>query len=176
MFLRDAEGLELGDQLELQVSLPGFGDFDLSARVAHIIGDREAAGHHRGCGAGLQLVASPDGYGEAIDGYLQRLEHRGESMVLVADDRFALLVAATGYQTMPLPALSELVSAVEHSPAPVVGLIVPKGSCEEVSRAVSGLGRNVVVIPMNDVGELDLVLQGLDLALLPSPPRPLATP
>ncbi len=167
LFVRDRQ-LKVGDNVVATLELPGFGSHVLNTRVAHVIDEVLAAKHSRSPGSGLQIVSTAKDYDEAIDGYLDRLEHRGDAMVLVQDDTFSLLLAATGFQVTPAPQPDDLVRVVRSSRVPVVAVVVARSQREAFKAAAAVADLDGIVVAMDRADELDRVLVRLDKGVLTS--------
>ena len=126
LFISGAHNLEHGKRVRIELDLPGFDAFVVSAEVAHIIDPVTAAQMGRKPGAGLSIVQTPPGFAEAMHRYLLRLGQRRDHLVFVGDLTIRHLFDEAGYQVRPLPPPISLKAEFERSPVSVVGIIVTR--------------------------------------------------
>lgn len=165
LFIRGGSALRVGDEVGVTLELPGFGEYELGAKVAHAIDAEEACEHARSSGVGLRITSSPDGFDDALAAYLERLQQRADAMVFAEDDAFGLLIAAAGYQVKPAPDAGELAGAASDCAVPVIGVVVGSGRREEFSRATIAAGLGDIAISMDAPDDVDRVLVALDRGL-----------
>jgi hypothetical protein len=165
LFVRGGRGLVVGDGVDVTLELPGVGEFELRAKVAHAIDAAAAESHARRSGVGLRIVQSPEGFDAAMADYLSRLQQRADAMVFAHDDGFGLLLAAAGYQVKPAPEATDLAEAASDCAVPVIGIVVPSHQREEFSRASVAAGLGDIAISMDAPGDVDRVLVALDRGL-----------
>ena len=165
LFIRGARGLGRRRDVVVDLDLPGYGVYQLRAEVVHVIGDDQAREHGRTPGAGLAIREAPAGFEEALSGYLIRLGHRSDSMVLARTDEAARLLRGAGYQVERAPDPGELGGALDACEAPVVGVVVPEAELDGF-RDAAGDGRACdLLLTMDGSGQLDRVLVELDRRL-----------
>lgn len=162
LFVKGAHGLELLQEVDVEVELPGYGSFNVKAEVAHLINGDQAVEFGRSAGAGLAIKKAPDGFEQALSSYLLRLGRRADAMVMVADETNGLLLAAAGYQVRAVPEPGELVAAIARAPVPVVAVVVPQTSVTEYEHAAAIAGAGDIVISMNSMDEFEAILVRLD--------------
>lgn|GEM_PF-3160497 len=166
LFVRGHTDLQPLERVPVQLELPGYGTFQLTAEVAHVLTPEVAQTCKRKPGVGLQIVDAPAGFREALAEYLIRLGRRRDHMVLVADTECRRLVAEAGYQAGPVPGAEELIAAVAHSDAPVIGVVVSRAQ-EAQYRAEAKIGGSPELIHAIDyLEEMDALLTVLDAAIV----------
>ena len=126
LFINGAHNLQLGSRVRIELDLPGFDTFMVSAEVAHVIDPASAARLGRKPGAGLSIVQTPSGFAEAMHSYLLRLGLRRDHLVFVGDSTIRELFDLAGFQVRPLPPPISLRADIERCPVPVVGVIVTR--------------------------------------------------
>jgi len=162
LFVKGAQDLEALQVVEVDIALPGYGNFRVKAEVAHLIDAESAVSFGRSAGAGLAITERPDGFDEALSLYLQRLGRRADAMVMVASETFGLLLAAAGFQVRAVPVAGEVVAAIARAPVPVIGVVVPHDQVTEYERTVAMAGAGDIVIGMGSADDFDEVLVRLD--------------
>lgn len=165
LFIRGGDSLEVGDEVEVTVELPGYGRHDLVVVVAHSIDAGEARAHARHSGVGAEITAAPDGFGDALTAYLDRLQQRADAMVFADDEGFGLLIAAAGYQVKPAPQSADFAGAAGDCAVPVIGVVVAGARRDEFSEATRAAGLGDIAISMDAADDVDRVLVALDRGL-----------
>jgi hypothetical protein len=165
MFIRGARGLSRRRDVVVEIDLPGYGQYQVGAEVAHVISDEMASEHGRTAGAGLAIRESPDGFDEALSGYLVRLSRRADSIVLAAGEEAARLLHAAGYQVRSVSSPERLGALVEGCELPLVGVVVPDERLAEFTEAARGTGAAELLVPMEAARQIDEVLVRLDRRL-----------
>ena len=165
MFIRGARGLARRRDVIVEIDLPGFGRYQVRAEVAHVIGEEMAEEHGRAAGAGLAIREAPEGFDEALSGYLVRLSRRADSIVLVADEEPAFLLHAAGYQVRALSSPERLGALVDGCELPLVGVVVPETRLDEFTAAARGTAAAELLVPMEPERRIDEVLVRLDRRL-----------
>ena len=164
MFIRGARGLARRRDVVVELDLPGYGVFELMAEVAHVVSDQVAAEQGRTAGAGLAIRESPEGFDEALSGYLTRLARRADSIVLAEGDAARMLQAA-GYQVRPIESPERLGAQVDGCERSLVGVVVPDGRMAEFAEAARGTHAAELLVPMQPDRRIDDVLAMLDRRL-----------
>lgn len=165
MFIRGARGLARRRDVVVELDLPGYGVFEVMAEVAHVVSDQMAAEHGRTAGAGLAIRESPDGFDQALSGYLTRLSRRADSIVLCAESEAARLLHAAGYQVRSVASPERLGALVEGCELSLVGVVVPDGRMAEFTEAARGTHAADLLVPMQAERRIDEVLVRLDRRL-----------
>jgi hypothetical protein len=155
MFLNDAEGLTVGEMVQVEIELPKHGVFRVNADVKHVISG----------GAGLQLKSPPGAFATVLDAYLKRLEGRTVAKVFVDSDPWRRLLSEAGYRVLPLPPPYALVGVVGDSKT--IGLLAPPDAVEAYKSALAFLGQDAsLVLAIDDKLPVEPVLVWLDDKLL----------
>jgi hypothetical protein len=165
MFIRGARGLSRRRDVTVAIELPGYGSYEVRAEVAHVIGEERAREHGRSAGAGLSIVETPDGFNEALSGYLLRLSRRGDSIVLAAEEEAARLLHAAGYQVRAVSSPERLGALIDGCELPLVGVVVPGARLAEFAAAAQGTQAAELLVPIEAEHRIDDVLVRLDRRL-----------
>lgn len=165
LFIRGGRGLYSRRDVVVELDLPGYGVYQVRAEVAHVIGEDQAAEHGRTAGAGLAIREAPEGFEEALTGYLERLSRRADSIVLVADEEPALLLHAAGYQVRAVSSPERLGALVEGCELPLVGVVVPEERLAEFADAARDIGAADLLVSTERGRRIDEVLVRLDRRL-----------
>ena len=167
LFIRGARALGRHRDIEVEIELPGYGTYQVRAEVVHMLDAETAAAQGRTAGAGLAIRDAPAGFGEALAGYLVRLERRADSRVLAADDESARLLTAAGYRVDRVEspaALGERMAQAQAEGA-LVGVVVPSAAADTFRRAARDSQAAALVVPMEGPRQIDDVLLELDRRL-----------
>lgn len=163
VFVGQAEGFSVRDQVTIEIDIPGHGVFHVGAEVAHVVPRDDPAG--RRCGVGLQLLSPPQAFKDALGAYLYRLGRRTYAKVFVDTDPWRQLIGEAGYRVLPLPPPHQLVNLIGDTAA--IGLLAPGEIAEQYRAALSFLGEDgSLVIPIHDALPVEPVLAWLDDKLL----------
>jgi hypothetical protein len=168
LFIAGAYDLEPLEEVQVDIELPGFGTFSISAEAAHIIRPDRAFQLHCTPGTGMAITEAPDGFHAALTAYLQRLERRAKFVVFVSDEMLRALLANAGYQARPAPDPADLGDVLAQTEAPVCGIVVAREDVEEYRAAAEVADAHDVVIAVesaDDADEADEILALLDLEL-----------
>ena len=166
VFIAGAEGLALGDEVTLELELPGFGSYSVVASAAHVVTAAQATTSRRQ-GIGFEIRKGPPGFKEALMTYLTRLGRRAEMIVLVSQDPWRELIAEAGYGVWPLPHPQGLVSVIAMCESPIAGIVVPAALESMYASALAFIGRDSsTVIPVEPGDEPEPVLERLDTSLV----------
>lgn len=165
LFVRGAEDLALGQEVDVEIDLPGQGCFVVTAAVAFVLPWHEGEKRGRMPGVGLKIISAPPNYSEALECYLHRLERRRNFVVLAGDDQTRAALEDAGYSVMDVPPADELVATIARCEAPVVGVIVPRSAAPEYAAAASASGDPDLVRGIDYIEELDEHIAELDQVL-----------
>jgi hypothetical protein len=164
LFLRQGHTLEPLSIVTVQMSLPGFGEYEVKARVAHVLDEATAASYGREPGAGMQLIEVPDGFNEALMGYLGRLGKRRDCLVLVSESETHDFLKSAGYRVAETN-LSIIPTQVLGEVA-VLALIVMKGGAAMYRDVIAICPQKIPVIGCSLPQDADALLIELDRLLL----------
>ncbi|MBA3398205.1 MAG: PilZ domain-containing protein [Deltaproteobacteria bacterium] len=155
LFVRDAQGLAMREEVNVDIDLPGYGTYSVIAEVAHI----------SPAGAGLHIKAGPPGFQQALTAYLLRLGKRTHATVFVDHEPWRGVVRDAGYAVQPLPPPSRLVELIGDATA--VGILAPEDIAEQYRNALGFLGDDgTLVIAVHAGQAVGDVLTALDAKLL----------
>lgn len=124
LFIRGAHELEKLQVVPVQLDLPGFGRFDLEARVAFVLDEDGAQASGRNPGAGLEIVDRPPGFENALSEYLLRLGKRRDNAVYTDSQMLRAALEGAGYRARMLPGADALISELARSNLPVIGIAI----------------------------------------------------
>ena len=162
LFVRGAHDLEPLSEINVNVNLPGFRDFQITCQVAHVVTAEMAVDTDNTPGAGLAITKSPPDFKEALASYLRRLGRRRDFSVLVIDEACRKLLEDAGYRAVPAPPVSELVATIAHSTVPVLGVVVSRAQERAYAEAVAAAGMPGVVHGLDYLEEVEELLAVFD--------------
>jgi len=165
LFVRGAQDLELRQEVDVDVELPGFAKFKVTAEVVHLIDEESAESLSRKPGAGMTIKKSPPGFDMALNSYLKRLGRRKDNTVLASDEQFRNWIEDAGFRALPVPPPSQLSRAVSQSEVPVIGILVSRELEEEYKAAVEKKKIKLRVFGVDFLEELEELLPELDEGL-----------
>ncbi len=159
LFVAGGHTLPRGDELALEIELPGFGTHEVRCRVAHILDEEEAAGRKTPPGAGLELVDTPPDFKRDLLRYLQLLGARKDWRILVHEELSAERLASAGYRA-ETTAVDGALAVIAAAPD-VLAIVIPETDSPPLLRI---LPRELHTLPLT-VGAgvtMDDLLNGLD--------------
>lgn len=162
LFVPGDHQLEEGDEIDVELDLPGLGSFRARATVAHNTSPKTAAQSDRRAGVGLKVSEADREFHAALSNYLRRVEQRKEALVLAREADCAQALQDAGYQVLPVPPPIHLAQAIENTDAPVIGVVIPPADLDDYAAAAVALGRANLAISMHSPAEIDIVLTLLD--------------
>ncbi|HWM84710.1 MAG TPA: PilZ domain-containing protein [Kofleriaceae bacterium] len=165
MFIRGGRGLLRHRDVMVEIDLPGYGIYQVRAEVAHVISAEVALQQGRTAGAGLSILEAPEGFDEALAGYLVRLSRRAGSIVLATEDEAAGLLVAAGYQVRALASPDQLDGVLASCELPLAGVVVPSAQLAAYAAAASGTSAAELLVPMEPARRIDELLVLLDRRL-----------
>src|SRR5687768_141903 len=69
LYVAGAQALPLGHECDVEIVLPGLGEWTVRARVVFTLSAEDAANSERNPGAGMQVITNPEGFDDALLGY-----------------------------------------------------------------------------------------------------------
>lgn len=129
LFVAGAQELPFGQECEVEIVLPGQGTWKVRARVVFTLSAEQAAASDRSAGAGMEVLEKPEGFDDALLGYLLRLGRRRDFVVMMAPVPGEKAVEKSGYQVVPLADPASIARMAEADPQ-FIGLIVPAADVE----------------------------------------------
>jgi hypothetical protein len=124
LFIAGANKLPLFTETDVQIELPGQGDWNVRAKSVFVIDDTAAAKMGRKAGAGFEILEKPPGFDDALLGYLLRLGRRREHAIMVGEVPGVDLITDAGYRVIPLESEDEVAIALANDDAKIVAIIV----------------------------------------------------
>jgi hypothetical protein len=117
LFIAGAK-LEMSQVTTVQIELPGSGQFTVTAKAVFILDDATAATTNRRPGVGMQMVEKPEGFEDALLGYLLRLGRRRDHELIVGDVPGGTFFADAGFRvvTMSQDALAAVLGVSDPEP------------------------------------------------------------
>ncbi len=162
LFIRGNTKLKPLQQVPVQIELPAFDKFLITAEVAHILTPELAAACGRAPGVGLSIIKTPTGFDDALATYLVRLGKRPDYCVLVADPECRRLMSEAGYKTGSVPAPTELLAVIARTETPIAGVVVSRAQEAEYKQVAAKAGDPNLVYVLDYLEELDELLGQLD--------------
>jgi len=166
LFIQGDQNLHLRQQVNVELELPGYKSFQLTAEVVHILDPESADAIGRKPGTGFTIVKSPSGFDKALSSYLERLGRRKDFVVLAANQPCLKMIKDVGFQTSPVPPTSQLVEVIKRSKDQVIAVVVSKEIEHEYAAAAEAGGRPGLVYGIDFLEEIDGLIPRLDEALL----------
>ena len=124
LFIAGANRLPLFTETDVQVELPGQGDWTVRAKSVFLIDDAAAERMGRKAGAGFRIISKPPGFDDALLGYLLRLGRRRDHAVMVGQIPGVELIRDAGYRVVPLESEDEVAIALANDDAKIIAIIV----------------------------------------------------
>jgi hypothetical protein len=125
LFIAGAHQLPLFTITDVQIDLPGQGEWTVRAKSVFLIDDEAAAKIGRKAGAGFEIVEKPPGFDDALLGYLLRLGRRRDHAVMVGEIPGVELITDAGYRVVPLPSEDEVAISLANDDAKIIAIVVP---------------------------------------------------
>lgn len=162
LFVRGHQPFQRGQLVDIVLALPGYGDFEVRAQVAHSISPDVAEELRRSPGTGFSIVEGPKGFFDALHEYLVRLGLRREHMVLVNEEALYNEIEDAGYLVGPVPPAEKLFRVIALSDYPVIGVIVPADHMRVYIHAASSMGTPDIVKIAEHYDSFESLLMSLD--------------
>ncbi len=161
LFVRGIDGLSSGEEVSINITLPGLGTFTVQAEVAH---QRATGGAP---GVGFAIRSAPLGFADALAAYLLRLGRRADMVVFVDESPWCGAIADAGYRVEPVPAPQDVAAALAARDAQVAGIVAPRDLAAELAAALASSGKDSLVISLSAASDVGALLDRLDDALAP---------
>lgn len=165
LFVRGAHRLGEGEQVLIEIDLPGYDTFIVTARVAHVLSPEEAQESGRHPGAGLTIQNQPNGFSDAMRTYLLRLGKRRDHIVLVSDEAMREMIGEAGFQVRSVPPPNALSAVVNTVDAPVIAVVVNEQLREPYASAAEAAGLGDLIHTIASLDEFEDTLRALDRRL-----------
>lgn len=168
LFIRGAQDHAPGQEVTVEIEIPGYGTFKIVAEVAHVLSAETAQALGRRPGAGLAVRRAPKHYRKALREYLLLLGQRRDCVVYAEDPDVLQALEEAGYHAMPMPDLPELAAVLGATQAPVLGVILSPASEDRYAPALFAANLADRMHQVSFLDELDDLLPTLD-GRIPTP-------
>jgi hypothetical protein len=165
LFIAGANQLALGTETDVQVELPGQGSWTVRARSVFIIDAHAALITGRRAGAGMEILAKPPGFDDALLGYLLRLGRRREHAVMIGGEVPGLeLIEAAGYRVLPLESVDDVAITYAEEDSKLLAIVVPASLVDAYRERMGDRGHSIVY-PATSVDDIVDILARIDSLL-----------
>jgi len=157
LFIAGAHELPMLTETDVQVELPGQGNWSVRARVVFLIDPSAAQTTGRTAGAGMQIIDKPPGFDDALLGYLLRLGRRRDHAVMLGEGVIgSQLFADAGYRVIPLESEDEVAFAMANGDAAIVAIVLPPTLVQPYRDRLGERGKSVVfsAVSIEDVHDI----------------------
>jgi len=162
LFLGGAEGLEEGEELQLELDLPGFGQFPIRGVVVHLVDHPAARQTGKPPGAGIFMTHKPPDFAAALLEYLGRLGRRKDFLVYVHEGLESQPFQDAGFLIERAPDVDILSEALGLSETPVVGVVVPRNQQAAYETVARRRGYENLILTLDSDRRLDEIMGVLD--------------
>lgn len=162
VFVQGAHQLQPGEQVRVELDLPGYGTFVVMAEVSHVMTPEAAHETGRVPGAGLALKECPAGFTEAMRTYLLRLGQRRDYKIWATDSQLVTMLDEGGYRAEGAPPAERVVEAVSRLDLPLLGVVVPFAQVQPYRDALAVVGGAGLLVELNGTDQFDELLRLLD--------------
>jgi hypothetical protein len=156
--------LPVGEEHDVEIVLPGQGEWIVRARVVFVRTAEEAAQTEMSAGAGLQITTKPEGFDDALLGYLLRLGRRRDFTVMAASVPGDKVLERSGYQIIPLADPTSIARMAEENPQ-FAGIVVVASEVEAYRELLRGSGLAERVFGVGKASEILDVIARIDSML-----------
>ena len=164
LFIAGANRLPLFTETDIQVELPGQGNWTVRGKSVFLIDDAAAARIGRKPGAGFEIISKPPGFDDALLGYLLRLGRRRDHAVMVGEVPGVELIRDAGYRVVPLESEDEVAIALANDDAKIVAIIVQASLVTPYRDRLGEKGKSLV-FPASSIAEVVDILARIDSLL-----------
>jgi len=162
IFVRGAHTLAPLEEVSVALDLPGYDTFEVTGRVARVVGPDLAREMGIRPGAGIEVIKSPEGFDSALTEYLRRLGRRRDVVVLVPMGASFDLIQAAGYNAEPVPEPQQIVATLARSDRPIIGVVVTGHRAPEYQQVMADAGVDDLLHLLDSEDEADALLGALD--------------
>lgn len=162
LFIRGAQDLSRGQDVTVEIEIPGYGTFKIVAEVAHVLGTDQARKLGRRPGAGVAVQRAPKHYRKALREYLLLLGQRRDCVVYAEEQEVLEALKEAGYHAKPLPPLPDLTTTLAATEAPVLGVILSPEAEDRYTPALFAANLADRMHQVTFLEELDDLLPVLD--------------
>lgn len=164
LFIAGANQLTLNTETDIQIELPGQGEWRVRAKSVFLIDETAAAKIGRTAGAGFSIIDKPPGFDDALLGYLLRLGKRREHAVMVGEIPGRDLITDAGYRVIPLESEDEVAIALANDDAKIIAIIVQASLVQPYRDRLGEKGKSLV-FPASGVTDVVDILARIDSLL-----------
>lgn len=164
LFIAGAQQLPLLSETDVNIVLPGQGDWTVRARSVFIIDETAATTTGRKAGAGMEITHKPPGFDDALLGYLLRLGQRRDHSVMIGDVPGVRFVVDAGYRTIPLEPPEEAARTLGDALVKLVAILLPPEQCDLYRARLGERGKDLVFAVTNE-DQLHDILARIDSLL-----------
>jgi hypothetical protein len=165
LFISGAHALPLFTETDVQIVLPGQGEWTVRAKVVFLIDPTAAAAAGRKAGAGLEILAKPPGFDDALLGYLLRLGRRRDHAVMLGEGVMgAQLFVDAGYRVLPLESEDEVAIALADETASIVAIVLTPAQFQPYRDRLGDRGKSVV-FAISSIEDVHDILARIDSLL-----------
>lgn len=164
LFIAGAYIVPLNTETDVQVELPGQGNWTVRAKSVFVVDNDAAQTMGRKAGAGFQITSKPPGFDDALLGYLLRLGRRREHAVMVGDIPGVELITDAGYRTIALESEDEVAIALANDDAKIVAIVVQPALAAAYRDRLGEKGTSLVY-SASGVGDIVDILARIDSLL-----------
>jgi hypothetical protein len=144
LFLTGAHTLPLFTETDVQIELPGQGNWTVRAKSVFIIDVSAAKASGRTAGAGMSILDKPPGFDDALLGYLLRLGQRRDHSIMTGAVPGIRLIEDAGYRVIGLEP-PQIAAALADDPlVKLVGVLVGPELVAEYRAGLGSRGNDLV--------------------------------
>lgn len=160
LFISGAHQMAMGTETDVQVELPGQGDWKVRAKVVFLIDPTAAQSTGRKPGAGMEILTKPPGFDDALLGYLLRLGRRRDHAMMISDEVIGKqLFADAGYRLLPLESEDEVAMALADGDAQIVAIVLPPSLVTPYRDRLGERAKSLVFSPRSIEDVQDILAQ-----------------
>lgn len=157
LFIGGAHQLPLFTETDIQIELPGQGEWTVRGKSVYLIDEAAAQRLGRKAGAGFEIIVKPPGFDDALLGYLLRLGRRREHAVMVGEIPGTELVTDAGYRVIPLESEDEVAIALANDDAKIIAIIVQPALVTPYRDRLGEKGKSLVFPATSHADVIDIL-------------------
>jgi Tfp pilus assembly protein PilZ len=157
LFIHGAHELPMLTETDVNVELPGQGEWSVRARVVFLIDPTAAQTTGRTPGAGMQIIDKPPGFDDALLGYLLRLGRRRDHAVMLGEGVIGgQMFEDAGYRVVPLESEDEVAFAMANGDSAIVAIVLTPTLVQNYQDRLGERGKSVVfsAVSVEDVHDI----------------------
>lgn len=165
LFLSGGHQLPLSTETDVQIELPGQGNWTVRAKVMFLIDPTAATASGRKAGAGMEILEKPPGFDDALLGYLLRLGRRRDHAVMLGEGVIgAQMFVDAGYRILPLESEDEVAIALSDETSAIAAIVLPPSLYQPYKDRLGERGK-AVVFAVGSIEDVHDVLARIDSLL-----------